>query len=171
MSRRIEVELTSNKGDGTWTWRAAGAKQPKGDLAESLLYPDAAVGDICKVEADFLLDGIEITEVFVPKAKKGRTDLLEMKPRELREDELVTTTRVARPERSGRDRDRKGGRDGRRTIGATAIVAAAATANVAPDSLNPSPSPSPSASARSECTATRSSPRCQRNTVRSPNRS
>ncbi len=114
MSRRIEVELTSNTGDGTWTWRAAGAKQPKGVLAESLLYADAAVGDICKVEADFLLDGIEITEVFVPKAKKARTDLLEMKPRELRDDELVSTTRVARPERSGRDRDRKGGRDGRK---------------------------------------------------------
>ncbi len=112
MSRRIEIELTSNKGDGTWTWRAAGAKMPKGTLPEGLLYADPRTGDVVKVEAEFLLDGIEIIEVFPPKAKKGRNDILEMKPRELREDELVTTTRVAREDRGG---DRKGGRrDGRK---------------------------------------------------------
>ena len=30
MSRRLEIELTSTREDGTWTWRAAGAKVPKG---------------------------------------------------------------------------------------------------------------------------------------------
>ena len=33
MSSRIEVELTSQREDGTWTWRAAGARQPKGVVA------------------------------------------------------------------------------------------------------------------------------------------
>ena len=33
MSRRIEIELTSDRGDGSWTWRAAGARQPRGVLA------------------------------------------------------------------------------------------------------------------------------------------
>lgn len=112
MSRRIEVELTSNLGDVTWTWRAAGAKLPKGTLPESLLFPNASTGDVCKVEAEFLLDGIEIIEVFPPKAKKARSEVLEMKPRALSDDELVTTTRVAREDRGG---DRKGGRrDGRK---------------------------------------------------------
>lgn len=111
MSRRIEVELTSNLGDGTWTWRAAGAKLPKGTLPESLLFPNASTGDVCKVEAEFLLDGIEILEVFPPKAKKARTNILEMKPRALSDDELVTTTRVAREDRGG---DRKGGRRDRK---------------------------------------------------------
>ena len=111
MGRRIEVELTSSRDDGSWTWRAAGAKQPKGDLAEKLLYDGAKVGDVVKVEAEFHLDGIEVTEVFAPKAKKERTDLLEMKSRPLRDDELVTTQRVAKSERRG---DRKGGGRGGR---------------------------------------------------------
>ena len=60
MSRRIEVELTSSRSDGTWTWRAAGAKQPKGDLDGSLLYDGAQVGDVVRADADFLMDGIVI---------------------------------------------------------------------------------------------------------------
>ncbi|MEM7274883.1 MAG: hypothetical protein AAF547_17500 [Actinomycetota bacterium] len=110
MGRRIEVELTSSRDDGSWTWRAAGAKQPKGDVASSLLYEGAKVGDVVKVEAEFHLDGIEVVEVFAPRRKKERTDLLEMKSRPLRDDELVTTQRVPRNERRG---DRRGGRGDR----------------------------------------------------------
>ena len=33
MPRRIEIELTSSRDDGSWTWRAAGAKAPKGTVA------------------------------------------------------------------------------------------------------------------------------------------
>ena len=118
MGRRIEVELTSTREDGSWTWRAAGAKQPKGDVMASLLYDGAKVGDVVKVEAEFHLDGIEVTEVFAPKAKKERTDLLELKSRPLRDDELVTTQRVAGGRRSDRDggrgrRDRRGDRGDR----------------------------------------------------------
>ena len=32
MPRRIDIELTSALADGSWTWRAAGAKVPKGTL-------------------------------------------------------------------------------------------------------------------------------------------
>ncbi len=113
MGRRIEVELTSTRDDGSWTWRAAGAKQPRGDLRGDLLYGGAKVGDVVKVEADFHLDGIEIVEVFPPKAKKERSDLLELKSRPLRDDELVTTQRVARRDRGDRDRGRRGDRPGR----------------------------------------------------------
>jgi hypothetical protein len=119
MGRRIEVELTSAREDGSWTWRAAGAKQPKGDVAATLLYDGAKVGDVVKVEAEFHLDGIEVVEVFAPKAKKERTDLLELKSRPLRDDELVTTQRVARSERRGdgegrgRGRGRRGDGEGR----------------------------------------------------------
>jgi hypothetical protein len=113
MARRIEVELTSSREDGTWTWRAAGARKPKGDLASSLLYTDAAVGDVVKVEAEFLLDGIEILEVFPPKKRRDRSlDLLELKSRPLRDDELVTEVRAPKGRGGGRSDDR-GGRDGR----------------------------------------------------------
>ena len=108
MARRIEVELTSTKDADTWTWRAAGAKQPKGEMAASLLYSDAKVGDVCKVEAEFHLDGIEILEVFTPKAKKERDNLLEMISRPVRDDELVTEVKAPK----GRGRGRDGGRDG-----------------------------------------------------------
>ncbi len=121
MGRRIDVELTSTRDDGTWTWRAAGAKQPKGDMAATLLYDGAKIGDVVRVEADFHLDGIEVTEVFPPTAKKERTDLLELKSRPLRDDELVTTQRVAKSGRGRRgdrgdggdrrDRDRRSRRD------------------------------------------------------------
>lgn len=112
MGRRIDVELTSTRDDGTWTWRAAGAKQPKGDVAAALLYDGAKVGDVVRVEADFHLDGIEVVEVFPPTAKKERTDLLELKTQPFRDDELVTTQRVARKGRGGRGErgDRRGGR-------------------------------------------------------------
>ena len=43
MSRRIEIELTSARPDGTWTWRAAGAQRPKGVLDGSIL-PAGALG-------------------------------------------------------------------------------------------------------------------------------
>ena len=112
MGRRIEVELTSTRDDGSWTWRAAGAKQPKGELSGDLLYTGAKVGDVVKVEADFHIDGIEVIEVFAPKAKKERSDLLELKSRPLRDDELVTTQRVARG-RGGNNRGRRGDRPNR----------------------------------------------------------
>jgi len=112
MGRRIEVELTSSRDDGSWTWRAAGAREPKGELLGTLLYEGAKVGDVCKAEAEFHVDGIEITEVFAPKKKKDRANILEMKSRPLRDDELVTAQRVSGGRKGGkgrnRDRDRGG---------------------------------------------------------------
>ncbi|MGH9153343.1 MAG: hypothetical protein ACRD03_13310, partial [Acidimicrobiales bacterium] len=70
MGRRIEVELTSSRDDGTWTWRAAGAKQPKGVVDARLLPDGARVGDVVRAEADFEIEGISITAVLPPKEKK-----------------------------------------------------------------------------------------------------
>ena len=71
MSRRLEVELTSKREDGTYTWRAAGAKQPKGELDGALLYEGAAVGDVVRAEAEFAVDGVFIVAVQPPKAKRA----------------------------------------------------------------------------------------------------
>ena len=65
MSRRIEIELTSSRPDGTWTWRAAGAREPKGVLEGSVLGGGSKVGDVVKVEADFDIDGITILSVLL----------------------------------------------------------------------------------------------------------
>ena len=59
MSHRIDIELTSAH-DGVWTWRAAGAKQPKGTLAPGMLYDGAQVGDVVRAEAERELEGTRI---------------------------------------------------------------------------------------------------------------
>ena len=63
MSRRIDIELTSALADGSYTWRAAGAREPKGVLSGSILPPGTAVGDELKVEVDQMVDGIEVLSV------------------------------------------------------------------------------------------------------------
>ena len=100
MSRRIEIELTSARDDGTWTWRAAGAKQPKGVLDATLLYEGAKVGDVVRAEADFELDGITVLAVTAPKAKKEDADRL--------------TVLGARPQGSPADHQLAGGQASRR---------------------------------------------------------
>ena len=70
MSHRLEVMLTSRRPDGTWTWRAAGARQPKGILEEGLLPAGAAVGDVLRVEAEVSVDGIVVRQVLPTKAER-----------------------------------------------------------------------------------------------------
>ena len=70
MSHRLEVMLTSRRPDGSWTWRAAGARQPKGVLEESLAPAGASVGDVLRVEADVGVDGISVRQVLPAKAER-----------------------------------------------------------------------------------------------------
>jgi hypothetical protein len=78
MSRRIELELTSNRGDGTWTWRAVGAREPKGILNGTLLPGDAKVGDTHRAEADFDIDGITVLSVLPAKGARKEAAKLEL---------------------------------------------------------------------------------------------
>ena len=111
MSRRIDIELTSQRPDGSWTWRAAGAREPKGELAGDLITFSATVGDELTVEAEFHMDGIEIIEAFESKKKRPMPETLEILGSG-RDQPLVTTQLV--PSRKSRDRDRpRGDRRGR----------------------------------------------------------
>lgn len=117
MSRRIEVELTSRRDDGSWTWRAAGAKQPKGTLDGGLLPEGIGEGDVVRVDADFEIDGIVVTGVLPPKARSGRPDSerIEILGSPDRTSGSVTTARVGgRRGNRGRDGDRPDRRDGDR---------------------------------------------------------
>ena len=108
MSRRIEVELTSTRDDGTWTWRAAGAKQPKGVVDASVLYEGAKVGDVVKAEADFEIEGITILSVMPPK-QVARKEPERIEVIGTRTDTPgVTSSLVPKSDRprGGRDRDR-----------------------------------------------------------------
>jgi hypothetical protein len=108
MPRRIDVELTSDRGDGTWTWRVAGARQPRGTLDGSLLFRGAKVGDVVRAEADFDLDGISVLAVLPPKETRPEEDRLEMLA-PARDEPLVQANLVG----ARRRRDRPEGRDRR----------------------------------------------------------
>jgi hypothetical protein len=105
MPRRIEVELTSTREDGTWTWRAAGAREPKGTLDGGLLPSGAKVGDVLRADADFDVEGIVITGVLPPKGARKEPERLELLGAPVRQEDLVTSTLVEK---------KRGGRDGRR---------------------------------------------------------
>jgi hypothetical protein len=104
MGRRIEIELTSARDDGTWTWRAAGAREPRGVLDAALLGERAKVGDVLRVDAEFEIDGIVITAVLPPKSPRAEPERLEVigSPRDI---PPVTSTLLPKGERRGRDRD------------------------------------------------------------------
>ena len=113
MSRRIEVELTSRRDDGSWTWRAAGAKQPKGTLDGDLVPTGIAAGDVVRVDADFEIDGIIVTAVLPPKTRSGKpeSERIELLGPPERGGGSVATSGVG-ARRGGRKRD--GERTGRR---------------------------------------------------------
>jgi hypothetical protein len=71
MSRRIDIELTSQTGDGSWTWRAAGAKQPKGTVEAALVPPGEAVGAVLRADVEIGLEGIEVLSL--TSAKPARS--------------------------------------------------------------------------------------------------
>ena len=110
MSTRIDIEVTSDRGDGTFTWRAAGAKQPKGDFSASLLPAGCAVGDVLRAEAEFTLDGAELISIAAPKgAKPNLVERLEVIGTQQHTE--AVTTQLAKKGRGGG----RGGRDGARS--------------------------------------------------------
>ncbi len=78
MSRRLDIELTSARDDGTWTWRAAGAKVPKGVVVATLLPNQSKIGDVLKIEADFDIDGITVLSVITQRDKSQKATLLQL---------------------------------------------------------------------------------------------
>lgn len=70
MPRRFEIELTSRTDDGSFTWRVAGAKQPRGLVGAGLLPPGAGVGDVVRAELESGLEGLEVVTVQPLSAKE-----------------------------------------------------------------------------------------------------
>jgi hypothetical protein len=78
MSRRIEIELTSSRDDGSWTWRAAGAREPRGTLEGPLVPGGAQVGDVLRAEIDGYLDQMSVVAVLPPRAPRREPERLEL---------------------------------------------------------------------------------------------
>src|ERR671914_24113 len=98
MSRRIDIELTSSREDGSWTWRAAGARQPKGTVDGAILPGDAAVGQVLRAEIEGYLDSLSVVAVLPPRAPRREPERLEI--RSSRSDQPLVTSTLA-PKRSG----------------------------------------------------------------------
>ncbi|MFZ9397573.1 MAG: hypothetical protein ACO28Q_03245 [Ilumatobacteraceae bacterium] len=116
MSRRIEIELTSSRPDGTWTWRAAGAREPKGVLDGTILPSGSKTGDVMKVDAEFDIDGIEILSVVQNRAKSNKVETIALISDD-RNFQPVTQQLAKRDKRDGRPGDRRGDRRDRRPRG------------------------------------------------------
>ena len=87
---KIDVEITSKRENGDWTWRAVGARQPKGTINASLVPTESAVGSQFSVETEHYLDGIVVTKVFDKKEISGKGETLEILGSG-KENDLVTT--------------------------------------------------------------------------------
>lgn len=125
MSHRMDIELTSDRGDGSWTWRAAGARQPKGTLEAGLVPAGVEVGSVVRAEAESDADGIHIVSILAPKQRQRsepeRIEIIGSGP-----SEGGVTAQLAKGGRRRRDddddrprrRDPKERRDGDRRRGA-----------------------------------------------------
>jgi hypothetical protein len=74
MPRYTDIELTSRNPDGSWTWRAAGARQPRGSVARELIPSGAKVSDVMRAEVESGLEGIEIVSVSMAKPVRREED-------------------------------------------------------------------------------------------------
>ena len=108
---RMEIELTSTRDDGQWTWRAAGARQPRGTVADVLVPAGTSVGDILRVEVEQFMDGIEVTSVLVDRVERSEPETLEILGSG--HNEPLVTTKLAGRRGRRRDEDGPRGRSGR----------------------------------------------------------
>ncbi|MBM3638249.1 MAG: hypothetical protein FJW98_02310 [Actinobacteria bacterium] len=115
MSRRIEIELTSKRSDGQWTWRAAGAREPKGLIEDALVPAEAKVNDVLRAEVETDLDGTRVLSIFAAKQRAEKSNVLTLlpseKPFEGVTSQLRKKERRGPSDRKGRPRRESGGRD------------------------------------------------------------
>jgi len=116
MSRRIDIELTSQTPEGSWTWRAAGARQPKGVVEGSLVPAGETVGSVLRADVEVGLDGIEILTLSPakparsPEKTEGRIEVRGTPKRA--PDVSVVLAPGSRRRDDDERRDRRGGRRG-----------------------------------------------------------
>lgn len=118
MARHIDIEITSKLDDDRFTWRATGAKEPRGTLDGSLLPGQVSAGAKLRAEIEVSIEGVEITKLeaigaVVKQAKRVETiELLGSG----RQQAGVTWTLEAK-KKTGRDGERKPRGEGDRRPG------------------------------------------------------
>ena len=124
MTRRMDIEVTSTRPDGSFTWRQAGAKAPRGTGTAGLLPDGSKIGDVLRAEIEIDMDGPVVLSI-APVVKRERNVTLlavtgsgaEFKP----VTEISTNKRSKPPrDKSARGKAGKGGRGDRRERGGAA---------------------------------------------------
>ena len=120
MSRRIDIELTSKSGDGSWTWRAAGARQPKGVVAAEMVPEGEVVGSVLRAEVEIGLEGMDVLALSSakparsPEMVEGRIEVVGTPKRAPDVQVILAPSSGKRRRRDDDDgddrRDRKGGK-------------------------------------------------------------
>lgn len=117
MTRRMDIEVTSTRPDGSFTWRQAGARAPKGSGPADLLPSDAKIGDVLRADIEMDMDGPVILGVAPIKQRERNVTLLAItgSGAEFKPVTEVSTNR--RTKRDGRGKDGKGPRGDKRGPG------------------------------------------------------
>ena len=117
MTRRMDIEVTSTRPDGTFTWRQAGARAPKGTGPADVLPSDAKIGDVLRADIEMDMDGPVILTVAPIKQRERNVTLLAItgSGAEFKPVTEVSTNR--RTKRDDRRKDGKGGRGDKRGPG------------------------------------------------------
>jgi hypothetical protein len=119
MSRRIDIELTSRSADGSWTWRAAGARQPKGIVEAALVPSGEKVGSVLRADVEVGLEGIEVLALSAakplrsPERVEGRIEVRGTPKRAPDVSVILAPGSSKRRRDDGEGRDRRERRDKR----------------------------------------------------------
>ncbi|MFZ9925456.1 MAG: hypothetical protein ACO3F0_04710 [Ilumatobacteraceae bacterium] len=117
MTRRMDIEVTSTRPDGTFTWRQAGARAPKGSGPADVLPADAKTGDVLRAEVEMDMDGPVILGVAPIKQRERNVTLLAVTGSGVEFKPVTEISTNRRAKRDGRGRDGKGGRGDKRGPG------------------------------------------------------
>lgn len=122
MSRYTDIELTSQTPDGSWTWRAAGARQPRGTVPAELVPTGQRVGDVLRAELESGLEGVEVVSLVSPRPTRSADTAQRIEVLGAPRGEPGVVVSLARGSRllgegRGLERERRGRREGGRREG------------------------------------------------------
>ncbi|NQW68474.1 MAG: hypothetical protein HQ454_04145 [Acidimicrobiaceae bacterium] len=114
MTRRMDIEVTSTRPDGTFTWRQAGAKAPKGSASGDVLPAGAKIGDVLRAEIDIDMDGPVILSLTTAKQRERNVTLLAItgSGAAFKPVTEVSTNRRSKPDRDAKRGDKRGEKRG-----------------------------------------------------------
>jgi hypothetical protein len=118
----MDIEVTSTRPDGSFTWRQAGAKAPRGSGAAGLLPDGSKVGDVLRADIETDMDGAIVLAIAPIAEKKRNVTLITVtgSGADFKPVTEISTSKRNKPPRARRDRsgDGRGSRRGDRTGGA-----------------------------------------------------